>query len=315
MLKLIPKSPSYILTKKIHQCLLDENFNVSKRTVERDLENLALLVGIDATKDVEGFKWSYMSTASEFTPAIAPSEALLLCIAYRQMLDVLPFKCISNLESRFLKAEQTLACNEKFKNWQDRVKIISFGFPLKAKAIDDEIRHTIYDTMLNGEQLAIDYQKGIDIENYTLNTHGLIIREHIHYLVATKIESPDTFQLFKLSRIKKATRSYSDNLPCNNDIKHYLNSNASGYLLADDPIKLELCATGPALAMFEESMLSDDQTIEITNQSSAIVGNVKATVEFSHELIHFLLGFGKWISVKSPDVVIEAIKERYGDTN
>ncbi|WP_435237663.1 hypothetical protein ACR30L_08930 [Psychromonas sp. PT13] len=70
MLKLIPKSPSYILTKKIHQCLLDENFNISKRTVERDLENLALLVGIDATKDTEGFKWSYMSTASEFTPAI-----------------------------------------------------------------------------------------------------------------------------------------------------------------------------------------------------------------------------------------------------
>lgn len=297
MLKLIPKSPSFILTKQIHQRLLDEDFNVSKRTVERDLESLALLVGINATKDAEGFKWSYMSSASEFTPAIAPSEALLLCIAYRQMLDVLPFQCISNLEPRFLKAEQTLACNEKFKNWQDRVKIISFGFPLKAKAIDEKIRHTIYDTMLNGEQLAIEYQKDIDTEKYLLNTHGLIIREYVHYLVASKSESPDTFQLFKLSKIKQTTRSYTDNQPCNNDIKHYLNSNASGYLLADEPIKLELLATGPALAMFEEAVLSDDQSIKIINQSTTPVGNVKATVEFSHELIHFLLGFGQWIKV------------------
>jgi predicted DNA-binding transcriptional regulator YafY len=314
MLKLIPKHPSFILTKQVHQHLLDEGFNVSKRTVERDLDNLALLVGIDFTKSVDGFKWAYVSTVSEFTPAITPSEALLLCIAYRQIMDILPFKCISDLEPRFLKAEQTLARNDKFKSWQDRVKIISFGLPLKAKAIDDQIRRTIYDTMLNSEQLAIEYQKGNDTENYTLNTHGLIIREHTHYLVATKIESPDIFQLFKLSRIKQAIRSYVVNHHCKNNIKHYLNSNASGYLLALEPITLELLATGPALAMFEEAMLSDDQTIKIINQSSHPVGKVKATVEFSHELIHFLLGFGKWIRVTAPDIVIEAIKERHGSS-
>lgn len=314
MLKLIPKHPSYILTKQVHQNLVDEGFNVSKRTVERDLDNLALLVGVDFTKGANGFEWSYINTASVFTPAITPSEALLLCIAYRQIMDTLPFKCISDLEPRFLKAEQTLACNDKFKNWQDRVKIISFGLPLKAKAIDDEIRSIIYDTMLNNEQLDIEYQKGGDTENYRLNTQGLIIREHTHYLVATKGESPNTFQLFKLSRIKKATRSYVGNYPCKNSIKDYLNSNASGYLLAQEPIKLELLATGPALSMFEEAMLSDDQTIKIINKSSLLVGNVKATVEFSHELIHFLLGFGKWIRVTSPEVVIDAIKDRHGNS-
>jgi len=173
--------------------------------------------------------------------------------------------------------------------------------------------------MLNNEQLIIKYQKthtteNYTTENYTLNTHGLIIREHTHYLVATKAESPDVLQLFKLSRVKQATRSYVDNQPCKNKIKQYLNSNASGYLLASDPIKLELLATGPALAMFDEAMLSEDQIIEIINQENAPVANVKATVEFSHELIHFLLGFGKWIRVKSPQVVIDAIKDRHGSS-
>jgi len=319
MLKLIPKSPSYILTKQLHQSLADEGFNVSKRTVERDLDNLAALVGIDFTKGADGFKWCYMTTSSEFSPAIAPSEALLLCIAYRQIIDVLPFKCISDIEPKFLKAEQTLACNDKFKNWQDRVKIISFGLPLKAKPIDDVIRSTIYDTMLNNEQLVIKYQKTHateehTTENYTLNTHGLIIREHTHYLVATKAESPDVFQLFKLSRVKQATRSYIDNQPCKKSIKQYLNSNASGYLLAEEPIKLKLLATGPALAMFDEAMLSDDQTIEKISQSGQPVAKINATVEFSHELIHFLLGFGKWIRVKSPQIVIDAIKDRHGNS-
>jgi hypothetical protein len=96
---------------------------------------LASLVGTDFTNSSDGFKWTYIKTAHEFTPALAPSEALLLCIAYRQITDVLPFNCISDIEPRFLKAEQTLARNEKFKNWHKRVKIITFGLPLKAKRI------------------------------------------------------------------------------------------------------------------------------------------------------------------------------------
>jgi predicted DNA-binding transcriptional regulator YafY len=312
MLRLIPKYPSFILSKQVHQTLHDEGFSVSKRTVERDLDNLASLVGIDFTDSPEGFKWAYLKTAKEFTPALTPSEALLLCIAYRQIIDVLPFTCISDIEPKFLKAEETLARNEKFKNWHERVKIITFGLPLKAKPIDDEIRCSVYDSMLNGERLSIEYQKESEVINYTLNTHGLIIREHTHYLVATKIESPDTFQLFKLSRVKSASRSFEDNLHCKSDIKAYLNSNVSGYILSNSPIKLTLLATGPALSMFMEANLAKDQTVTIIEQSPQQVAQVVATVEFTHELIHFLLGFGKWIRVTSPNIVIEAIQDRHG---
>jgi predicted DNA-binding transcriptional regulator YafY len=312
MLRLIPKSPSFILSKQLHQTLYEEGFSVSKRTIERDLDNLASLVGIDFTTSPEGFKWAYIKTAHEFTPALAPSEALLLCIAYRQIIDVLPFNCISDIEPKFLKAEQTLARNEKFKNWHERVKIITFGLPLKAKPIDDEIRCIVYETVLNTEKLVIKYQKEDETVDYTLNTHGLIIREHTHYLVATKIESPDIFQLFKLSRIKRAIRSYEDNLNCKSDIKAYLNSNVSGYLLSNDPIKLELLATGPALAMFKEANLAEDQTLTIIEKSPQNIATVTATVEFTHELIHFLLGFGKWVRVTSPNSVIEAIQDRHG---
>jgi predicted DNA-binding transcriptional regulator YafY len=314
MLRLIPKYPSFILTKQVHQTLHDEGFSVSKRTVERDLDNLASLVGIDFTDSPEGFKWAYLKAAKEFTPALTPSEALLLCIAYRQIIDVLPFTCISDIEPKFLKAEQTLAHNEKFKNWQERVKIITFGLPLKAKPIDEDIRCAAYDAMLNGEKLTIEYDKEGELVNYTLNTHGLIIREHTHYLVASKIESPDAFQLFKLSRVKSAKRTFEYNLHCKSDITAYLNSNVSGYILSNTPITLKLLATGPALAMFMEANLAENQTISIIEQSPQKIAEVVATVEFTHELIHFLLGFGKWIRVTSPQRVIGAIQDRHGNS-
>lgn len=312
MLRLIPKYPAFILAKQVHQNLNDEGFNVSKRTVERDLDNLASLVGIDFTDSPEGFKWAYIKTAKEFTPALTPSEALLLCIAYRQIIDVLPFACIADIEPKFLKAEQTLARNEKFKNWQERVKIITFGLPLKAKPIDDEIRCTVYDAMLNGEKLSIEYKKEDDLVNYILNTHGLIIREHTHYLVATKIGSPNTFQLYKLSRVQSANRLFENNHLCSADIKAFLNSHVSGYILSNTPISLKLLATGPALAMFMEANLGADQTVAIIEKSPQKIAEVVATVEFTHELIHFLLGFGKWIRVISPNCVIEAIQDRHG---
>jgi predicted DNA-binding transcriptional regulator YafY len=287
---------------------------VSKRTVERDLEGLASLVGIDFTESPEGFKWAYMKTASEFSPALTPSEALLLCIAYRQIIDVLPFTCISDIEPKFLQAEQTLARNQKFKNWQERVKIITFGLPLKAKPIDDDIRCAVYEAMLNCQKLNIEYEKESDLVAYTLNTHGLIIREHTHYLVASKVESPGLLQLFKLSRVKSAVRTFEDNQTCSSDIKAYLNSNVSGYILSNTPIQLELLATGPALAMFQEAELSVDQSLEFIEHSPQKIARVTATVEFTHELIHFLLGFGKWIRVTSPHTVIEAIQERHGES-
>lgn len=312
MLRLIPKYPAFILSKQLHQALYEEGFSVSKRTVERDLDNLASLVGIDFTDSPEGFKWAYMKTASEFTPALAPSEALLLCIAYRQIIDVLPFTCISDIEPKFLKAEQTLARNQKFRNWQERVKIITFGLPLKAKPINDDIRSAVYESMLNGQKIDIEYQKESELINYSLNTHGLIIREHTHYLVASKIESPEVLQLFKLSRVKSAVRTFEDNQACSSDIKAYLNSNVSGYILSNAPIRLELLATGPALTMFKEAELSEDQQLSIIERLPQNIAKVTATVEFTHELIHFLLGFGKWIRVTSPHSVIEAIQDRHG---
>jgi predicted DNA-binding transcriptional regulator YafY len=315
MLKIIPKHPSFILTKTIEERLNAEGFTTTLRTIQRDLDKLSTLMGLITGDSPEGLKWSYVNNSNELLPALSPNEALILCIAQQQMNDQLPFDTIDALEPRFSKAEQTLASSPQFKNWRERVKVISFGLPLKANLIEEDIRKPVYDGVLQHKQLQLTYRKNNgDTQEYTLNAHGLIIREHTHYLVASKAETPNDFQLFKLSRISEVVLLVNNNMPCSNSIKHYLNSNASGYLLADRPIKMSLLATGPALAMFEEATLSSDQTIEIIKQTPRVVAQVNATIEFTHELTHFLLGFGKWIKVIEPKALIDAIIERHNNS-
>ncbi|ALO34609.1 hypothetical protein CMT41_07675 [Colwellia sp. MT41] len=311
MLKLIPKYPSFVLTKSIKQQLSEQGFEVTLRTIQRDLDNLSSIMGISSSESPEGLKWCYVNSGHEILPALQPCEALLLCIAKAQLSTQLPIASLNQLEPRFSKAERTLESSTKFKNWRERVKVVPYGFPLTAKPINEEVRTIVYDAVLNQQQIALSYQKQPgERKDYLLNAHGLIIRTNSHYLVATKTHSPDVFQLFKLSKILAVSNNLEDNQFCANDIKEYLSSNATGYLLSKKLIKLELLATGPALLIFEEAMLSENQKIDLIENSMVRTAKVKVSVEFTHELVHFLLGFGGYVKVLQPTELIEKIEER-----
>jgi predicted DNA-binding transcriptional regulator YafY len=311
MLKLVPKHPSFVLTKVLQHQLAEQGFSVSLRTIQRDLDHLSSIMGLTSSESPEGLKWCYVNSTTEILPALQPSEALLLCIAKDQLSTQLPLVSLNQLEPRFDKAEHTLRCSKKFANWRDRVKVVSFGFPLTAHPINEDIRKPVYEAVLNQQQIFLNYLKQPnEPKSYLLNAHGLIIRENAHYLVASKYESPNEFQLFKFSKMLEVRNQLDDNQVCTNDIKKYLNSNASGYLLTNEPIQLEMLITGPALSLLEEASLSAKQSVSLTQTVPKRIGKIVAEVEFTQELIHFLLGFGGYIKVEKPTSLIKEIEER-----
>ena len=311
MLKLIPKYPSYILTSSIKNQLAEQGFDVSLRTIQRDLENLSSVMGITCINSADGNQWQYINSGNEILPAIQPAEALLLCIAKEQLSSILPFTALNQLEPRFNKAEETLKISEKFKDWRDRIKIINTGFPLIANDVLDDLRSSVYEAILNKKQIKLVYRIKVgELKEYTLNSHGLIIRSNSHYLVASKFESPDNFQLFKLSKMHEVTALNEDNLPCESDIKTYLCTNASGFLLSKIPIKLEMLVTGPALSLLQEGTMSSNQTLKISQLKGKSIATVTATVEFTQDLVHFLVGFGGFVKVLQPESLIVEIKSR-----
>jgi len=312
MLKIIPKYPGFILTKDIYQFLVDENFKASKRTVERDLVKLSDFMGLVSNDSPEGYKWSYINHARELLPALSPNEALLLLQAKQHLKNVMPLKSLQALEPRFDKAESTLSQNKAMANWQDKIKVVQGMVPLITAEINIEIRDLISEAVLKSQQVKISYRKNSgDIGDYSLNAHGLIIKDYVQYLVASKLSSPDVLQLFKLHQIQTVEREYLDNLKCGTDVLAFIQSDVTGFMISKEPIKLKMKIAGPALSLLTNAKLCDDQQLEyFTASTGRKCALLTATVDFTYTLVHFLLGYGKLVKVLEPQCLVDEIEER-----
>jgi len=311
MLKMIPKSPSSVFTIDLYEKLIAEGFSTSKRTIERDLIKLEDIMGLKRVKEVEGDKWSYDKNNTELLPNMLPSEALLLSVAYTQLSHTLPQSNVNQLEPRFEKAKQVLNKMNKFVNWQDKISILPSGYPLIRQPINETIREQIYDAVLGESHITLTYEKrrGQPSIEYSLNPHGLIVRDYIQYLVATKEQSPNKFQLFKLNKMKKVEESLKRFKPAQSDLSAYFKSNASGFNLSDELQKIELTAGGPLASLLSENKLSEDQTFTWLDDDMRWA-DISATVNISFDLIHFLTGYGKWAKVKEPAVLIDEMEKQ-----
>lgn len=311
MLKIIPKSPAFVLTKDLYQRLLDEGFNVSKRTIERDLLKLSDVMGLRSCDSPEGFKWSYENHVRELLPALSPNESLLILQAKEFLSHLMPVKSLLALEPRFNKAAETLTDSIQFKGWQNKVHIAQ-NVTLIQTHISEAFREVVYNAVLKSDQLKVKFTRNNgEIVDTVVNAHGLIIKEHMQYLVHSRADLPNDLRLIKLPNIIEVENNYAENQPCNADIGLYIRSNSASYKLDSTPIKVKLNIAGPARLLLERSKLSKDQTIEYFESShEKKCGLLTATTEFTHDFVHFILGYGKWVEVLQPQCLIDAVTDR-----
>jgi len=165
---------------------------------------------------------------------------------------------------------------------------------------------------LKAQQVKISYRKNNgDIGDYSLNAHGLIIKDYVQYLVASKLSSPEILQLFKLSQIQTVEQEYLDNLHCSEDILAFIQSDVTGYMINKEPIQLKMKIAGPALNLLTNAKLCDDQElVSLTPSTGRECALLTATVDFTYTLVHFLLGYGKWGQVLEPQSLVVEIEAR-----
>ena len=308
MWKKIPSKPSTISDKKLHEYLQDENFKCDIKTVRRDLVKLSSILNLEEKEK----NWCVINKSNE---TLSPSEALGLLQAQQYLKSTMPQKSLDILSSKFEQAKATLTNNEKFNNWQDRINVVGTSIPLITTQVNDNIRNSLYDCVLEAKQLGIEYKKNSGvISTYHLNAYGLILKEHEQYLVASKHETSAKLQLFKFSQVievKADALKYGDNTTIDNNlIKDYVNSQVSNFLITPELIELEIKIAGTALAFFEHNKLHVDQQISYVNKNDKKYGVLTSPVDLTHNLVHFILGHGKFIEVVNPPELIKAIQER-----
>jgi predicted DNA-binding transcriptional regulator YafY len=324
ILKLLPKFPARISTSEIHNKLEAEGFTLSKRTVQRDLNDLAKLFAIesDGNKDIPGWCWQAGADKIEL-PEMEPSVALTFQMVKAHLLKFMPPSVISGLSGYFSNADKLLMGlkDNSLTDWSSKIATLSRTQPLIAPDLDPEILSDIYMALLSETQITAHYQPKLEEpRDYTINPLGIVVVDQVIYLVGTLWEYKDIKQ-FALHRFIKVDNLESDIIKSEDfDLKEYIESGQFYFPLTNDDktISLKFKANKWIAKHLEEVCLSKDQMIKAIEDSELF--EISATVDNTQQLRWWLCGFGSGVEVLEPTTlraefaqIVESLYAKYQD--
>lgn len=312
MLRLIPRYPYKITSRVIKDKLASEDFMVTKRTVERDLQALSAAFPIVVDDREKPFGWSWAKDASAFDlPGLSNTEALTFQLVERHLKPLLPCSLLKQLQPYFKTAKQKLSAlpqQSRGHSWADKVRVVQPTQALLPPTIDSGIQHAVYDALLHNRQVKVTYQKRgekVPVE-YTLHLLGIVQRGAVTYVVCTVFRYQD-IRLLALHRFHSA--EMLDDIskrPKGFSLDDYIASGALGFDNGTT-INLQVIFTKDAAAHLYETPLSKDQVLTVIDDAHT---KLTATVINNSQLIWWLLGFGEWVEILKP----KALRDSFSAT-
>lgn len=317
MLDLIPIYPRKLTVSEIHKKLCTDGFEVSKRTVERDLIQLSESFGIFNDEDLMPRGWCWQKDSPRLNlPALTPEEALTFKLAESHLSGLMPTSIANNLKPYILEAEKVLQRPQLYKgysNWLSNVQVVHPWQPLIPPEINEATLSSVHLAIFDQKQLDLIYQSRKDPHgnSRTVNPLGLVIRGHITYLVCT-IEPFTDVRLLAAHRIHSATvLDVASKRPNDFKLDDYVQSGAFGFSSqSDTKIKLHLkMSRGAAMHLIESPLSTDQKTCDVDEQHIEL----KASVANTMQLKWWILGLGSNVEVISPPSLREEISHEISE--
>lgn len=312
ILRLIPRAPRTITASALYEKLTAERFDVSIRTVERDLANLSGHFPLQAHEHRKPYEWFWPERAPRLTvPGLTPTEALSFALIERFLPALLPGSLLAELGPYFDEAKTCLAALPKAsgkRSWTHKLRVVWPTQPLMSPAVAPDVPHTVYEALLRGRQVEMRYQKrgAAQAVSYTVHPLGLVQRGLVTYLVCTLFLYTDVV-LLVVHRIQSAVmHDEPASCPKDFDLDVYAGGGAVHFGQDTDDVRLVAhfrVETGDHLL---ETPLSRDQVV-----SAPVDGwmRVEATVRDTPQLLWWLQAFGDRVRVDAPNHVRAAIRE------
>lgn len=302
LMKLLPSSGTGRLASELTRMLNDAGFQISKRQVERDLNELSEAFNLEHDDVATGRGWRWPKGISADLPAMTLSEALSLSLVEDTLRSIMPISMLDGLEARFRHARnnlEKLSKENRKAQWASKVRMVSPTMPMIPPTIDSTILTAVQEALLADEQIEVEYQS-VSAEapkTMMLSPLGIVVRGAISYLVATAYDYEDPW-LFALHRVHKVTRSVrSVNRPVDFDLDEYIQA---GELQFGNGKVIKLCAwiqSDSFLAKtLAESPLSRDQ--KLTGSGERL--KLSATVADTWQFHWWLLSQGASVEVITP---------------
>lgn len=300
LLHFLPREPHKTTAQLLSKKLEHAGFIISERSVQRDLNELA--INFEITCD-EGrpFYWYWLKDASVYDlPHMDKNIALSFYLSEQFSQKLMPPSIAHHLAPNFKHAKSVLDDKKQnsLKKWRDRIRVLSRTQPLLSPKISENTIEVVYQALLEGKKFSVTYtpRHSDKIKQYEVSPLGIVLRDQLVYLVATlwRYEKPIQLLLNRMSDAKALEQPIIDN---DFNLDDYIAEGHFEYLASEGDISLHLNISKFSLMAFEETPLSKDQTIKPLDDGHYLV---IASVKDTHQLRWWLMGFGDGIEVLKP---------------
>lgn len=271
-------------------------YEVSRRTVERDLAALACEYAIECDDRDKPFGWSWRDDAAiPLTPDMDLPQALALLMMERESGNLMPHAAREALAPWLAQARQRVQQSGQAKatRWLRKVALHSLGPPLLAPKVASVVLERVTEALFTEVQIEAEY-RGAQSTTYRaarLHPLGLIRTGLVTYLVV-RFDGYDDARLLALHRMRRVHLLEQAALPpAGFDLNEFIHD--GGLNFGDGPAtRVRLRMTGEAAMHLYDTPLSLDQTIDPCDEQDGCV-IVTATVRDSPRLTWWIRGFGE----------------------
>ena len=309
----------WVGTTHVYEQLILAGFDISLRTVQRDLNALAKRFPIEKNNaNPQGWRWKDDAPLQSL-PHMNLSQAVAFNMVEANLSQLLPPVILDELFPWFDLARRQLKNSKVTHSWIDRVRIEPATQPLIAPHIDLDSKDNIYHALFYQLQIKASYTRSnkSQASEYTLNPIAIIQRGVIIYLLATRTDDSETIiRTFALHRFASVEILESAaKTPDNFQLDNYLDAGGMGFshpLFRQLPnhgkyTAIELQFTKQAGKSLTESKLSDDQIVIINNDETL---TIQATVNLTSQLVWWLRGFGNGLLNAKPELLYQAVLDK-----
>lgn len=305
MLRQVPRYPQKVEVSDLRARLAAAGFEVTPRTIQRDLNELSLTFPLVSDERERPFGWSWEKSAPAFDlPNLSNQEALAFAMIERYLRPLLPHALVDQLNPYFDCAKRRLGAETPARgnrSWLGKVAVVQPTQNLIPPKVDAAVHAAVTDALLLDRRLRIFYRRKGEpaAKEYVLSPLGLVQRGPLTYVVGVPWEFEDV-RTFALHRIQKATML---DLAAKRPKGFSLEDKIEAGMLhfgAGGSIRLEAIYETAAAEHLLETPLSPDQAITPIDADHV---RLEATVLDTPQLRWWLLGFGERVEVVAPEAL------------
>jgi predicted DNA-binding transcriptional regulator YafY len=311
LLEFLPRQPRKISPQDMKESLSQSGFEVSIRTIQRDLKTLSAILPLISDERDKPYGWSWHKDATGFNPAMDPIEALTFSLAEEYLEPIMPGKSFKRMKVFFERANSVLKEMDKssIKKWRDNVRVIPQWQTLIAPSINEKSEAAIYEALLKGQQLEVKYLKrGKDkADKRIVNPLGIVLQGVVHRLICTMGEDPESPRHLPIHRFKSAEwNGKSASSPKGFDLDNFIENQNIGFLVSKKLLNLEVIFESMAGFHLTETPISKDQILKQLEDGRYLL---KVKLPDTSQIRWWLLGFGSQVEIIRPLSLRKEFKE------